>query len=143
MGGSRLLRWLPPPIKHMDKESKRIAMQTIERIKKNPPKITRQDWDASKKLLAEHMSNEDTKDRHIKSDIDNLSRELAGFAYNSIKGCGKLFYGIGNGKKAICSYCGEHSGQMYNMNDCRWYCSEHKWFGNLTEKQKEKELVKC
>lgn len=123
----------------LSNEDKRIAGKRIAELRKNPPRLTKSDWAAGRKALQEHNKNEERKDKDIKREIGDLSKDLAGFVHNQINGVGKVFHGIGEGKKVICSFCEQHEARMFNMNDGKWYCQEHRWFGNLNEEQKRKE----
>mgnify|MGYP001591228163 FL=1 len=123
----------------LSKEDKRIAYRRIEEIRRNPPKITREHWDHADKLLKQNEAEEAKKDKDIKGELKDLSKDLSGFVYNQISGVGKIFHGIGEGKKSVCSVCEQHESRMYNMKDGKWYCQEHRWLGNLKTEQQEKE----
>lgn len=113
----------------------------IENIRKHPPKITQEHRDGAAQLLKKHQENEEKKDRESKKEIKDFSKDISGFVYNQIRGIGKVFHGFGEGKKVLCSFpdCGKHESQMFNKKDGQWYCGEHRWFGDLTEKQKQEE----
>lgn len=133
----------PRPFKiMMSREDKFKAEKMINDLRRNPPRLTKSDWAAGKKALQDHKDHEARKDEDIKREIGDLSKDLSGFVYNQINGIGALFHGIGEGKKVLCSICLKHESTMHNMNDGKWYCSEHRWFGDLNEEQKEKER-KC
>ena len=123
----------------LNREDERIAYQRIEEINRNPPKITRKDWDFADKLVKEDKDAKAKKSKDVKNELKDLSKDLSGFVYNHISGVGKIFHGIGEGKKSVCSVCEQHESRMYNMNDGKWYCQEHRWLGNLTTEQQEKE----
>lgn len=127
----------------LSREDKRSAYRQIEKIRKNPPIITQEHRDGAKQLLKQHEKNETKKDEEIKGELKDFSRDLAGFVHNHTQGVGKIFHGFGVGKKVICRFpsCQKHESQMHNMNDGKWYCQEHRWFGNLTEQQKRKERL--
>jgi len=119
-------------------EDKRIAYRTIEKLRKNPPKVTQEHRDGAKKLLEQHKANEAEKDRDIRREVKDFSKDLAGFVHTHLNGVGELFHGIGDGKKVDCSHCGNHSSQMYNMNDGKWYCHEHRWLGDLNDEERKR-----
>lgn len=121
---------------------KRLAEKAIHELRRNPPKITQADREGGERLFKEHQRFEDQKERDIRSETKDFSKDLAGYVHNQINGVGDMFNGIGSGKKAICKFskCGKHESQMFNMADGKWYCSEHKWFGRLNKDQKQKEL---
>ena len=114
----------------------------IEKLRRNPPKVTRQHWDQAGELLKRDKEIKDEKDRDIRREIKDFSKDLSGFVYNRIKGVGEIFNGFGEGraKEIKCSFCEQHESIMHHMKDSKWYCPAHKWFGDLTEEQKQKEL---
>ena len=133
------------PIKHMlTREDKRIAHQRINQLRRNPPKVTQEHKDGARKMFQKHKEYEAEKDRDIAREQKAFSKDLAGYVYNHINGVGSVFHGVGDGrvKEITCNFpgCGKHESTMYNSKDGKWYDSEHRWFGNLTEEQKQKEL---
>lgn len=126
----------------IDKETKRLAKKKVEELRRNPPRITKEHLDGADKLLQKQKEFEKKKDLDIVRERQAFSKDIAGYVHNHINGVGVLFHGIGEGKKVVCAFpgCGKHEGTMFNMNDGKWYDSEHKWFGNLTEQQKEREV---
>lgn len=133
----------PLPFKYMklSKEDVRIARKKVQDLRKNPTRTTEADRQGAKEMFKKHEAFEKEKDDDIARDRKAVSKDLAGFFYNHTQGVGELFHGIGEGKKAYCSFpdCGVHEGEMFNMKDGKWYCRGHRDFGNLTEEQKEKE----
>ena len=129
----------------LNKEQKRLAYQRIEKLRKNPTKVTRSDWIESGKLIEKHKADEAKKEKNIKSELKDFSKDLSGYVHNHLNGVGQLFHGIGQGRarEIRCSFCERHESTMHNTKDGKWYCTEHRWFGNLTEEQKQKERVQC
>ncbi len=95
--------------------------------------------DGAKKLLENHKAIEAEKDKDIKREIKDFSKDLSGFVHNHLNGVGEYFHGIGEGKKVNCKLCDRHESTMYYCKDGKWYCPEHRWFGNLTKEQKDNE----
>ena len=128
----------------LSREDKRLAHKQIDELRRNPPKITQEHVDGAKKLFKQHEAHEAQKDRDIRREIKDFSKDLSGFVHNHFNGVGAIFHGVGDGKKVICAFpgCGRHESIMHNMKDGKWYDHEHRWFGNLTEEQKQKER-KC
>lgn len=95
-------------------------------------------------MFQKHKEYEAEKDRDIAREQKAFSKDLAGFVYNRIKGVGQIFHGFGEGKarSILCSICEQHESQMFNMKDGKWYCTEHRWFGDLNNGQQQKER-KC
>lgn len=126
----------------LSKEDIRIARRKVAELRKNPPRVSEADRQGAKDMLKQHDAFEKEKQDDIARDRKAVSKDLAGFFYNHTQGVGELFHGIGESRKAYCSFpdCGVHEGEMFNMNDHKWYCRSHKDFGNLTVEQKEKEL---
>ena len=116
-------------------------MQRIQELKKNPPRILPEHRAGAKRLLDQHNAHEIEKERDIARERKALAKDVASFAFNHTVGIGQIFHGIGEGKKNKCHICEEHKSQMFNMKDNQWYCSEHRWFGELNEEEKEKELL--
>lgn len=129
----------------IDKSKKREILRRAEQLKKNPPKITQEHHDGAKKLLEQNKKFYESKDRTLANERKAFAKDVGDWTHNQIKGVGKLFHGFGEGKKTLCAFpgCGKHEGQMFNMNDGQWYDSEHRWFGNLTQEQQERERSQC
>lgn len=137
VGGRSLHR--PPPLKYMNKINKEKALQRIKELRKNPPKVTEEHHKGAARMLEQHKKFEESKDRSISNERKGLAKDVASFVYNQVNGVGQLFNGIGEGKKHRCSICKERA--VFNTNDHKWYCAEHRWFGNLSEEQQKKELA--
>ena len=130
----------PPTFKYMlSRHDKREAMKRVEELQRNPPKVLPQHIEGAKQLLEQNKKFEAEKDRDIKRELQGLSKDCASFVHNRVNGVGQLFHGFGQGKRVLCSICEQHDSSMFNMNDGQWYCAEHRWFGNLTDEQKERE----
>ena len=125
----------------INKTEKREVKRAIEKLRRNPPKVTPQDHAHAQRLLDQNKKFEESKDRDIERERKALAKDVAGFVHTQFNGVGTLFHGFGEGKKALCSICEQHESQMHNMNDGQWYCSEHRWFGNLSKEQQKKERV--
>ena len=138
------LPWPSPLLNMLKSHDIRAANQMIEKLRRNPPKVTREHWDQAGKLLEKDKALKAEKDRDISREIKDFSKDLSGFVHNHVNGVGAVFHGIGEGKakNITCSFpgCGKHESTMYNAKDGKWYDSEHRWFGNLNEEQKQKEL---
>lgn len=106
-------------------------------LKKQTPKVTQADIEGGKRMLEKVKGFEESKDQSIKTELTGLAKDVGNFVYNATHGVGKLFYGFGEGKRHICSVCLETA--IFNTRDSQWYCSDHRWFGNLTTEQQEKE----
>jgi len=126
----------------LSKDDIRIAKKRSQDLRRNPPKVTQEHRNKAKDLEKQQIAFEESKDRDIVRERKALSKDIAGYVYNQYQGVGAKFHGIGEGKKVYCAFpgCGKHEGTMHNMKDNKWYDSEHRWFGDLNEQEKEKEL---
>lgn len=121
------------------KENKKKILARAQQLKKNAPKVTEEHKRQAAELFKKHQEFERSKDRSIENERKGLAKDVAGFVHTHLNGVGQLFNGFGEGKKVVCCLCKEHKGQMHNMKDGQWYCAEHRWFGNLTKEEQEKE----
>jgi len=128
----------------LTKEQIRIGKQKVADLRRNPTKITEADRRAADAEFKKQQDFERSKDRSLENERKGLAQDVAGFVHNHVNGVGTLFHGIGPGKtrQITCEFpgCGIHEGEMFNMKDSKWYCGNHKGFGNLEESQKQKEL---
>lgn len=135
---------LPSPASHnYMKVDKRAVMRQVENMRKNPPRVLPQHHAEAKKLLDKNKAFYEAKDKDIARERKSVSREIADWTYNQIRGVGKVFHGFGEGKARtlICSFCGEHcSSQWYSVNG-KWFGSEHKQFSELTGDELERERL--
>lgn len=106
-------------------------------LKKQTPKVTQEHIEGGKKMLEKVIKFDEEKERSHRNEIRGLAEDVGSFVHNAVHGVGELFHGYGEGKKHLCSICLENA--IFNTMDGRWYCSEHRWFGNLKTEQQEKE----
>ena len=107
-------------------------MQRVEQLRKQAVNVTAEHFAGAKKLLDQHNAFEAAKDKDVANERKALAKDVAGFVHNQYNGVGVLFHGFGEGKRTTCEICKEHQSSMYNQKDGRWYCAEHRWFGNLS-----------
>lgn len=132
-GGSALPQ---PPANFNMKQNERVE-QLRKQLRKQVPKVTQEHIEGGKRMLEQVKKFEEEKDRSAKAELNGLAKDVGSFLYNATHGVGELFNGFGEGKKHHCSICLEQA--IFNTRDSRWYCTDHRWFGNLTTEQQERE----
>lgn len=89
-------------------------------------------------MTKEVEAHEAQKEKDIRSSINALSHEVAGYCNNVIvRERISVIGGIGEKKLKNCCICSEHDSVMSNMGDGKWYCQEHKSMWNLKESEKQ------
>lgn len=127
----------------LSREEKYKANQRIKELKKNPPKPTHDDHVAAERLLNKWQKFEEDKEKDCRRELKDACYEAAGDVDRLVTrgAVSTVVHGIGEGKKVNCDVCQEHDSQMFFKKDNKWYCAEHRWFGDLTDEQKEKERI--